>query len=130
VNFIVLGEIVAKLSGKPLDEFAKANVFKPLGMSATGFKPDDTLKKRCAPTEQREGRWMIGEVHDPRSYLLGRVAGHAGLFSTADDLAVYARMLLHDGSLNGKRILSAQTVRLMTTPRDVPRGQRTYGWDA
>jgi uncharacterized protein YbbC (DUF1343 family)/CubicO group peptidase (beta-lactamase class C family) len=145
VNFIVLGEIVAKVSGKPLDEFAKANIYQPLGMTATGYKPDDVLKKRCAPTEQREGHWMIGEVHDPRSYLLGGVAGHAGLFSTADDLAVYARMLLHEGSLNGKRILSPQTVRFMTTPRDIPltptplpnrgergrgEGQRTYGWDA
>ncbi len=129
LNYILLGEIVTKVSGKPLDDFAKANIYTPLGMKATGFKPNDDLKKRCAPTEQRDGHWMIGEVHDPRSYLLGGVAGHAGLFSTADDLAVYARMLLHEGSLNGKRILSPQTVRLMTTPRDVPRGQRTYGWD-
>jgi uncharacterized protein YbbC (DUF1343 family)/CubicO group peptidase (beta-lactamase class C family) len=144
VNFIVLGELVEKLSGKPLDEFAKANIFTPLGMSATGYKPDDALKKRCAPTEQREGRWMVGEVHDPRAYLLGGVAGHAGLFSTADDLARYARMLLHDGSLDGRRVLSPLTVRLMTTPRDVPltptplpatgergrgEGQRAYGWD-
>jgi uncharacterized protein YbbC (DUF1343 family)/CubicO group peptidase (beta-lactamase class C family) len=130
LNYIILGEIVVKLSGKPLDEFARANIYMPLGMSATGFKPNDDLKKRCAPTEQREGHWMIGEVHDPRAYLLGGVAGHAGLFSTADDLALYARMLLNEGSLNGKRILGAQTVRLMTTPRDVPRGQRTDGWDA
>jgi uncharacterized protein YbbC (DUF1343 family)/CubicO group peptidase (beta-lactamase class C family) len=129
VNFIVLGEIVAKLSGKPLAEFAKANVFTPLGMSETGYKPDDALKKRCAPTEQREGRWMVGEVHDPRAYLLDGVAGHAGLFSTADDLARYALMVLHEGTLDGKRVLSPLTVRLMTTPRDVPNGQRAYGWD-
>ena len=130
LNYIILGEVVEKVSGKPLDEFAKAKIYTPLGMKATGYKPDDDLKKRCAPTEQREGHWMIGEVHDPRSYLLGGVAGHAGLFSTADDLAIYARMLLHEGSLNGKLILSPLTVRLMTTPRDVPNGQRTYGWDA
>jgi CubicO group peptidase (beta-lactamase class C family) len=72
---------------------------------------------------------MIGEVHDPRAYLLGGVAGHAGLFSTADDLARYVRMLLHAGELDGKRVLSAATVRLMTTPRAVPGGQRAYGWD-
>ena len=130
LNYILLGEIVEKVSGKPLDDFAKTNIYTPLGMTATGYRPGDDLKKRCAPTEQREGHWMIGEVHDPRAYLLGGVAGHAGLFSTADDLAIYARMILHDGSLNGKRILSLLTVRLMTTPRDVPNGQRTYGWDA
>jgi uncharacterized protein YbbC (DUF1343 family) len=72
---------------------------------------------------------MRGEVHDPRAYLLGGVAGHAGLFSTADDLAVFAQMILNRGSYAGKRILKAETVRLMTTPRPVPGGQRALGWD-
>jgi CubicO group peptidase (beta-lactamase class C family) len=76
---------------------------------------------------------MIGEVHDPRAYLLGGVAGHAGLFSTADDLAVYARMLLNDGKHDGKAFLQPETVKLMTEPRKVPvkndSGLRTYGWD-
>jgi CubicO group peptidase (beta-lactamase class C family) len=97
VGYIVLGEAVERLAGCPLDEFARKNIFVPLGMRDTAFRPDDSLKKRCAPTEQREGRWMIGEVHDPRAYRLGGVAGHAGLFSTADDLAIYARMLLGCG---------------------------------
>src|SRR5206468_9127228 len=78
---------------------------------------------------EREGHWMQGEVHDPRSYLLGGIAGHAGLFSTVDDLAVYAQMLLNEGSYAGKRVLSPATVRLMTTPRPVPGGLRALGWD-
>src|SRR5262249_22317386 len=129
VNFIVLGELVERLSGKPLDQFARDNVFNPLGLTETGFKPTGKLQARCAPTEQREGHWMIGEVHDPRAYLLGGAAGHAGLFSTADDLAVFAQMLLDGGAYRGRRILSPLTVRTITTPRDVPGGQRTYGWD-
>src|SRR5260370_41411635 len=98
-------------------------------MTETGFLPPDALKKRAAPTEQRGGHWMIGEVHDPRAYLLGGVAGHAGLFSTADDLAVFAQMLLNGGTYQDHRILSPLTVRLMTTPREVPKGLRAYGWD-
>jgi uncharacterized protein YbbC (DUF1343 family) len=72
---------------------------------------------------------MVGEVHDPRAYALGGVAGDAGLFSTADDLAIYARMLLHEGELNGRRVLSAAAVQSMTAPHPVPGGLRTYGWD-
>src|SRR5207249_4523281 len=106
----------------------------PLGMNETGFKPQGKLKERAASTKKRGDHWMLGEVHDPRSYALGGVAGHAGLFSSADDLAVYAQMLLAGGEYNGKRILQAQTVKLMTAPREVPlakgkKGQRTYGWD-
>ncbi len=134
VNFIVLGELVAKLSGLPLDEFAEKNIFAPLSMKDTGFLPRDALKKRAAPTEPRDGVMLQGIVHDPRAHLLGGVAGHAGLFSTADDLALYARMLLNGGELNGKRILSPATVRLMTTGRIVPTAQggqslRGLGWD-
>ncbi|HKB37016.1 MAG TPA: exo-beta-N-acetylmuramidase NamZ domain-containing protein, partial [Gemmataceae bacterium] len=134
VNFIVLGELVGKLAGIPLDEFSAKNVFVPLGMKETGFRPGDKLKERAAPTEARDGRFQPGVVHDPRSFHLGGVAGHAGLFSTAGDLALYARMILNGGELNGKRILAASTVRLMTTPRPVPLasggpGLRALGWD-
>ena len=93
------------------------------------FKPGKELAGRAAPTEKREGRWIQGEVHDPRSFLLGGVAGHAGLFSTADEIAVYAQMLLNGGSYAGKRVLSPATVRLMTTARPVPGGQRALVWD-
>jgi serine-type D-Ala-D-Ala carboxypeptidase len=129
VGYIVLGELVERIAGVPLNEFAKKNIFDPLGMKETAFLPDAKLTARAAPTQQREGRWMKGEVHDPRAYALGGVAGHAGLFSTADDLAIYVRMVLRGGVFNGKRILSPLTVRLMTTPRDVPGGLRAYGWD-
>jgi uncharacterized protein YbbC (DUF1343 family) len=98
-------------------------------MKDTGFLPGDKLKARAAPTERRAGRWIVGEVHDPRAHLLGGVAGHAGLFGTADDLAIFARMLLGHGKYQGHRILSPAAFRLMTTPRPVPGGLRAYGWD-
>ncbi len=133
VNYMLLGEVVERVSGQPLDEFARRHIFAPLGMNETTFRPQGKLKERCAPTEQRDGRWMQGEVHDPRAYLLGGVAGHAGLFSTADDLAVYVQMLLNGGEHRGRRLLKAATVRLMTEPHPVPerkrRGLRSYGWD-
>jgi CubicO group peptidase (beta-lactamase class C family) len=133
VGFLLLGEIVEKASGLTLDRFTKQHVFTPLGMAETGFRPEGDLRKRAAPTQQRDSRWMEGEVHDPRAYLLGGVAGHAGLFSTADDLAIYARMLLNRGRHKDKAFLKEETVRFMTTPRQVPGkkepGLRTYGWD-
>jgi CubicO group peptidase (beta-lactamase class C family) len=98
-------------------------------MNETGYHPGDKLKARTAPTVKRDSRWLIGEVHDPRAAALGGVAGHAGLFSTADDLVIFAQMLLDGGSYKGKTILRPETVRLMTTARAVPSGQRAYGWD-
>jgi uncharacterized protein YbbC (DUF1343 family)/CubicO group peptidase (beta-lactamase class C family) len=129
VNYIALGEIVGRVAGVPLDEFARDNVFKPLGMSATGFRLKGELKDRAAPTEKRDGKWMRGEVHDPRAYRLGGVAGHAGLFATADDLAVFAQCLLDGGEHKGKRVFRAETVRRMTAAQAVPGGLRAYGWD-
>jgi len=129
VGFIVLGELVERLSGMPEDEFARKHIFEPLGMSRTGFRPASDVKVKCAPTAQRDGKWLVGEVHDPRSAAMGGVAGHAGLFGTADDLARYARMLLNGGELDGKRILSPLSVRLMTAPVPVPGGKRSRGWD-
>jgi uncharacterized protein YbbC (DUF1343 family)/CubicO group peptidase (beta-lactamase class C family) len=129
VGYIVLGEIVERLGGEPLPAFCRKNLFLPLGMADTRFLPDKRLAERAAPTERREGRWMRGEVHDPRAYRLGGAAGHAGLFSTADDLAVYAQMLLDRGQFGGTQVLSPATVRLITTPRPVPGGWRALGWD-
>ncbi len=128
VNFIILGELVERVSGMTLDAFARKHLFEPLGLRDTTFKPGKELVERAAPTEKRGDHWMRGEVHDPRAYLLGGVAGHAGLFSTADDLAVFAQMILN-GGYAGKRILKPETVQLMTTPRPVPGGQRALGWD-
>jgi uncharacterized protein YbbC (DUF1343 family)/CubicO group peptidase (beta-lactamase class C family) len=129
VNYIVLGELVERLAGVPLDRFAAAHIFSPLGMNDTGFRPQGKRKARAAPTERREGRWMLGEVHDPRAHLLGGVAGHAGLFSTADDLAVFVQMLRNGGTYHGHRILSPESVRAMTAPHPVPGGLRSLGWD-
>src|SRR5579883_1783853 len=131
VGFIVLGELVERISGEPLDVFARTRIFEPLGLRDTGFRPDEAHAARAAPTEQRNGHWMRGEVHDPRAYRLGGVAGHAGLFSTADDLAVYAQMILNQGVYHGTRILSPLTVLKMTTPQTPPENMavRGLGWD-
>ena len=137
VGFLVLGRLVEKVSGQSLDEFARATIFDPLGMVDTGFRPvgappdKPTPAGRIAPTEREGSRMLRGVVHDPRSRALGGVAGHAGLFGTADDLAIFAQMLLDGGQgLDGKRVLSPLTVRAMTDPGSTPEGQRRgLGWD-
>lgn len=131
VGFIVLGEIVAAVTEESLADFAQAEIFKPLRMLDTGYLPSAELKQRAAATEQRAGRWMVGDVHDPRGYRLGGVAGHAGLFSTAKDLGRYAQMILNNGELDGVRVFKPETVAMMTAAHDVPGDQlRTLGWDA
>jgi uncharacterized protein YbbC (DUF1343 family)/CubicO group peptidase (beta-lactamase class C family) len=129
LGYIVLGELVARLAGVPLDKFAHREIFAPLGMTDTGFRPTGQQKQRAAPANRRKEDWIVGEVHDPRAFQLGGVAGHAGLFSTADDLAIYAQMLLGGGQYKGRRILSPLSVRALTTPHAVPGGLRAYGWD-
>ncbi|HVX14505.1 MAG TPA: serine hydrolase domain-containing protein [Pirellulales bacterium] len=129
VGFMVLGELVERLAGEGLDQFASKHIFHPLGLADTRFLPDEPLRLRAAPTERRDGRWMQGEVHDPRAYALGGVAGHAGMFSTAEDLAVYAQMLLNQGSWSGERVLRPETVAEMTRPQPTPGGLRALGWD-
>jgi uncharacterized protein YbbC (DUF1343 family)/CubicO group peptidase (beta-lactamase class C family) len=135
VGYIVLGQLVERVDGRPLDVFAREEVFGPLGMDATGFRPDFGLAARAAPTERRGERgegWMRGEVHDPRAFALGGVAGHAGLFSTAEDLARWCRMLLAGGTLEGRRVLSREATAAMLTPTWLPDGSagRTLGLDA
>lgn len=129
VGYLVLGELVRRVAGKGVDEFSRANIFGPLGMRETCFLPSAELRRRAAPTEKRDGRWIQGEVHDPRAFALGGVAGHAGLFSTARDLAVYAQMLLGRGQLGGVRVLQQSTVAAMTRPYPVSAGLRGLGWD-
>ena len=128
VGFIVLGELVRAVSGKDLATFTTDNVFLPLGMGDTRFRLASAQRARAAPTTKREGRWLRGEVHDPRAHGLGGVAGHAGLFSTAGDLALFARMLLAEGELGGARVLSAKSVRALATPHEAGRGVRGLGW--
>jgi uncharacterized protein YbbC (DUF1343 family) len=120
VGYIVLGEIVARVSGAPLDAFTREHLFTPLGMAETGFLPDNALSARIAPTERHAGRFLRGEVHDPRARRLGGVAGHAGLFGTADDLAVFAEMLLEGGEVLGRRVFLPGTVNAMVEPRPIP----------
>ncbi len=130
LGYITLGKIVEKVSGMGLDAFVEEYVFDPLGMVNTVYLPPTELRKRCALTEKREGRWMQGEVHDPRAYALGGVAGHAGLFSTADDLSRYAQMILNRGTLGERRVLLAETVNEMIQRREIGNaGGRAYGFD-
>lgn len=119
VSFLVLGKIVETVAGQPLDQFARQNILEPLGMKDTGYNPSPDLRPRIAPTEKRKGEWIVGQVHDPRAYALGGVAGHAGVFSTAPDVARWCRMILNKGELEGHRIMSPQTVALWTTRHDI-----------
>lgn len=125
VGFLVLGRIVEKVTGMPLDEYAAQHIFEPLGMSESTFSPDEALRRRAAPTEKADGEWLRGVVHDPRARLLGGVAGHAGLFSTADDLARYANALLE----GGLPIVTDRTLELWTTPIEIDGNLRGLGWD-
>lgn len=133
INFILLGEIVRRLSGQPLDEFTREKIFEPLGMHETCFRPPRQWLPRIAPTEQLPGQShpLRGVVHDPTARRMGGVAGHAGLFSTAHDLSRFAQMMLGLGEFRGARILQPLTVRKMTSPQS-PADQyvlRGLGWD-
>ncbi len=127
INFETLGFIVEKVSGMSLDEYAAKNVFEPLEMKDTRFLPPATWLPRIAPTEYDESKHMLrGVVHDPTARRMGGVAGHAGLFSTADDLAIYAQDIL-----TGFHVLTPLTVEKMTTPQQPPTSSvlRGLGWD-
>jgi len=124
---ITLGMMVERVTGQGLDVFLHERVFAPLGMVNTFFKPADSLKSRVAPTEVSPPRGypLQGEVHDENAYALGGVAGHAGLFSTASDLSIFAQMILEGGEYKGVRIVSDSTVKLFTTRAA---GSRALGW--
>ena len=128
---IVLGALVEAVDGRPLDQYAKEEVFAPLGMLDTTYNPPAEWTRRIAPTETRGGEPIRGDVHDPRAFALGGVAGHAGVFGIADDLARWCRMLLDGGELEGTRILEPGTVADMITMRCLPDGSgcRGYGVD-
>jgi uncharacterized protein YbbC (DUF1343 family)/CubicO group peptidase (beta-lactamase class C family) len=137
INFETLGELVRRISGQTLDAYCAQHVFGPLGMKDTFFKPLAThpsLRSHIAPTQHEfgsTGKILWGEVHDPTSRRMGGVSGHAGLFSDADNLAIFAQMLLNGGSYHGVRILSPLTVEKMTTPQTPPDQvvTRGLGWD-
>jgi uncharacterized protein YbbC (DUF1343 family)/CubicO group peptidase (beta-lactamase class C family) len=141
INFFLLGDIVGRVSGERLETYARTHLFEPLGMKDTMFHPPEALRPRIAPTERcarlawpcdaADAPMLRGVVHDPTARRMGGAAGHAGLFSTATDLALYARMLLRGGELNGARVLAPLTVAKMTRPASPPghRNQRGLGWD-
>ncbi|MDE3127201.1 MAG: serine hydrolase [Gemmatimonadota bacterium] len=126
----VLGFIVEAASGETLDRFVQEHVFQPLGMNDTEFRPDAALDDRIAPTApwSRRGEPLQGQVNDDNAEALGGVAGHAGLFSTASDLAIFAQMMLNGGEYDGVRIVADSTVKLFTT-RAPHAGTRALGWD-
>ena len=132
-NFILLGQIVERISGQPLDRFLQANLFGPLRMDDTGFRPDLARRLRIAPTEQDDvlrHRLVQGEVHDENAWVLGGVSGNVGLFSTACDLSRLSQMYLDGGTLAGRRIVARRTIALFTTPQNIPAGsRRALGWD-
>ena len=127
INFETLGFLVEKVSGMTLNEYASAKIFAPLGMNSTRFLPPGDWIPRIAPTQYDEqGKMLRGVVHDPTARRMGGVAGHAGLFSTADDLAVFAQALL-----SGDKILSRLDIEKMTTPQQPATATtlRGLGWD-
>jgi CubicO group peptidase (beta-lactamase class C family) len=130
LGFITLSYIVKKVTGKTIAEFARENVFEALGMNHTFYTPGEEFIPLCVPTQVTDGEPLIGEVHDPLARLLGGVSGNAGLFSTADDLAIFAKMMLNHGSYDGKRILNPLAVDRMTEIyRITDFAGRGLGWD-
>ncbi|MFM8536050.1 MAG: serine hydrolase domain-containing protein [Acidimicrobiia bacterium] len=141
INYFLLGDIVSRITGQSLDAYLKARVFGPLGMTETGFNPPKALIPRIAPTERcaEQDAWpckrpdaapLRGVVHDPTARRMGGIAGHAGLFSTARDLKIFARMLLGKGRVGTTRVLSAAAVTAMSSPQTPPgmTSIRGLGW--
>ncbi len=130
LGYITLAHIIKKVSGQDVAQFSQERIFKPLKMKHAFFCPVEKMRTLCVPTEVLGGKPLVGVVHDPLARLQGGISGNAGLFSTADDLAVFAEMMLHNGEYKGTRILSPLTVARMTTvwPKSAFAG-RGLGWD-
>lgn len=131
LGFAVLGELVRRVSGESLDRYATAHVFGPLGMATTAFLPPPAWRPRIAPTVREHGAWLRGVVHDPTARRMGGVAGHAGLFTTARDLARFAAMMLGGGTRGPTRVLSGASVVTMTSSQgeDGSGLRRGLGWE-
>jgi beta-glucosidase-like glycosyl hydrolase/CubicO group peptidase (beta-lactamase class C family) len=131
LGIILMGEIIQRLTGKPLDQLAKENIFDPLGMQQSMYNPPKKLWPEIAPTEfdsQLRHGLVQGEVHDENAYAIGGVSGHAGVFSTAPDLAVFCQMLLNGGVYAHQRILKRATIAQFTAPQPLAQNTRTLGW--
>ncbi len=132
LNFITLQRIIEKVSGQSLKAFSQENIFKPLHMQKTQMQPQGALAQSCAATQlQPDGKPLIGVVHDPLArVMMGCVSGNAGLFSNADDMALFGAMMLNGGVWNGVRVLSPAAVRTMTAiPKGFEQFGRGLGWD-
>jgi CubicO group peptidase (beta-lactamase class C family) len=132
LGFIVLGEIIERLTGKALDELARRRIFDSLGMTASTFKPAASLRSRIAPTEVDDTfrkRLVHGEVHDENAWVMGGVAGHAGLFTTAADLAVFCQTLLNGGIYAHRRLLRRATIAQFNTASPLAAHTRALGWN-
>lgn len=126
LGYITLAKIIEAISGEDIGEFSKENIFTPLGMKHTSFNPPDSWKQDIAATEVIDGIPLRGVVHDPLARLRAGLSGNAGLFSNAYDLSIYCRMLFNGGKLHGKRILSPESIKLLTTAQA---HGRAYGFD-
>ena len=130
-NYIMLQQVIEKITGQTLQQFAHDNIFAPLNMRHTDYRPSKALAALCAPTEkQADGNCLLGVVHDPLACtMMGGLSGNAGLFSSAEDVATYCAAILNKGELNGKRILSPLAVKCMeTVPRSLAQFGHTPGW--
>jgi beta-N-acetylhexosaminidase len=131
LGIILMAEIIQRLTGKPLDALAKENIFGPLGMKHSMYNPPKSIWPEIAPTEfdsQLRHRMLQGEVHDENAFAIGGVSGHAGVFSTVGDLAVFCQMLLNGGVYAHQRILKRATIAEFTTPQPLAQNTRTLGW--
>jgi len=132
LGYILLGEVVARASGMPLDQYLHSRILAPLGMKDTGFLPAPTRRSRIAATansRNRPDQRIVGEVHDENAHAFGGVAGHAGLFGTAGDLAILASALATDGEIGGHRVFGLPTLRLIRTSQVEPGvGGHSIGW--
>ena len=132
LNYITLQRIIESVSGQNLRDFAKQHIFDVLGMKHTDYCPSKDLTRLCAPTQlQADGKCLLGVVHDPLARIMnGGISGNAGLFSSAEDIAVFCAALQNGGAWNGRRILSPAAVKAMrTVPKRVEKFGRTPGWD-
>ncbi len=133
LGYIILAKVVENISGQNIGQFSKENIFAPLGMKNTSYNPPDSWERNIAATEVIDGVPLRGKVHDPLARLMAGLSGNAGLFSNTYDLSIYCRMLLNGGERHGKRILSPESVKLLTTARTHGRAcgfdvNSTYAW--
>src|SRR6266702_2718737 len=131
LGIILMAEIIERLTGRTLDDLARSFIFSPLGMKDTMYRPPKKLWPQIAPTEFDKNlrhRLVQGEVHDENAFAIGGVSGHAGVFSTAPDLAAFCQMLLNGGVYAHQRILRRATIAQFTTPQQLSGGTRTLGW--